>query len=95
MDPGRLERALPVAWEIREWNAVLCSSAWLAIAYLKLGKADDAKRILASGAQGGSVVALRRRGRRGWLRAWCRILAGCRLGLSSTLPSGDIGGLWV
>ena len=37
---------MPAAWEIREWNAVLCSSAWLAIAYLKLGKRDDAKRIL-------------------------------------------------
>jgi tetratricopeptide (TPR) repeat protein len=43
---GVAEEALPAAWEIREWNAVLCSSAWLAIAYLKLGKADDAKRIL-------------------------------------------------
>jgi tetratricopeptide (TPR) repeat protein len=40
------ERALPGAWEIREWNAVLCSSAWSAIAYLKLGKPDDAKRVL-------------------------------------------------
>ena len=40
------EKALPAAWEIREWNAVLCSSAWLAIAYLKLGKLDDAKRVL-------------------------------------------------
>jgi tetratricopeptide (TPR) repeat protein len=40
------ERALPVAWEIREWNAILCSSAWSAIAYLKLGKPDDAKRLL-------------------------------------------------
>jgi tetratricopeptide (TPR) repeat protein len=40
------EQALPAAWEIREWNAVLCSSAWLAIAYLKLGKPDDARRIL-------------------------------------------------
>ncbi len=40
------EEALPAAWEIREWNAVLCSSAWLAIAYLKLEKPDDAKRVL-------------------------------------------------
>jgi len=40
------EEALPAAWEIREWNAVLCSSAWLTIAYLKLRKPDDAKRIL-------------------------------------------------
>jgi tetratricopeptide (TPR) repeat protein len=40
------EQWLPAAWEIREWNAVLCSSSWLAIAYLKLGKPDDAKRVL-------------------------------------------------
>ncbi|MGC2198807.1 MAG: hypothetical protein WA633_01450, partial [Stellaceae bacterium] len=40
------ENALPAAWEIREWVAVLFSSAWLAIAYLKLGELDDAKRIL-------------------------------------------------
>jgi tetratricopeptide (TPR) repeat protein len=38
--------ALPAAWEIREWHAVLCSSAWLAMAYLKLKKPDDAKRVL-------------------------------------------------
>jgi tetratricopeptide (TPR) repeat protein len=40
------EQGLPKAWEIREWNAVLCSSVWLSMAYLKLGKPDDAKRIL-------------------------------------------------
>jgi tetratricopeptide (TPR) repeat protein len=40
------ETALPAAWEIREWVAVLFSSAWLAIAYLKLGQGDDAKQIL-------------------------------------------------
>ncbi len=40
------EQALPAAWEIREWNVVLFSSAWLAIAYLKLGKPADAKRLL-------------------------------------------------
>jgi tetratricopeptide (TPR) repeat protein len=40
------EQALPAAWEIREWNVVLCSSAWLAIAYLKLGKPDDAERVI-------------------------------------------------
>jgi len=40
------EKALPAGWEIREWNVVLCSSAWAAIAYLKLGKPDDAKRLL-------------------------------------------------
>jgi class 3 adenylate cyclase/tetratricopeptide (TPR) repeat protein len=40
------EEALPAAWEIREWDAVLCSSAWLAIAYLKLRKPQNAKRVL-------------------------------------------------
>jgi tetratricopeptide (TPR) repeat protein len=40
------EKALPAAWEIREWTAVLFPSAWLAIAYLKLGNPNDAKRIL-------------------------------------------------
>jgi tetratricopeptide (TPR) repeat protein len=40
------EQALPAAWEIREWNVVLCSSAWMSIAYLKLGRTDAAKQIL-------------------------------------------------
>jgi tetratricopeptide (TPR) repeat protein len=40
------ERALPAAWEIREWNVVGCASAWLAMSYLKLGKIDDARRVL-------------------------------------------------
>jgi tetratricopeptide (TPR) repeat protein len=40
------ERALPVAWEIREWGVVGCASAWLAMSYLKLGKVDDARRVL-------------------------------------------------
>jgi tetratricopeptide (TPR) repeat protein len=40
------ETALPVAWEIREWDVILWSSAWLAIAYLKLGQPADARRIL-------------------------------------------------
>ena len=41
-----VEEYLPAAWEIREWPAILFSSAWLAIAYLKLGKLDNAKGIL-------------------------------------------------
>ncbi len=41
-----VEKALPAAWEIREWSAVIFPSAWLAIAYLKLGKLDDAKRVI-------------------------------------------------
>jgi tetratricopeptide (TPR) repeat protein len=40
------ERALPAAWEIREWLVVGCASAWLAMSYLKLGKIDDARRVL-------------------------------------------------
>ena len=40
------EAALPVGWEIGEWNAILWSSGWLGIAYLKLGRLDDARRVL-------------------------------------------------
>ena len=40
------EEALPVAWEIGEWAVVFFSSAWLAIAYLKLGQPDKARRVL-------------------------------------------------
>ena len=40
------ERALPAAWEIREWLVVGCASAWLAMSYLKMGKIDDARRVL-------------------------------------------------
>ena len=40
------EEALPVAWEISEWGVVFFSSAWLAIAHLKLGQPDKARRVL-------------------------------------------------
>ena len=40
------ESALPAAWDIREWNVVGCASAWLVMSYLKLGRLDDAKRVL-------------------------------------------------
>ena len=40
------DEALPIAWEIREWTVVIFSSAFLAIAYLKLGRPDDARRVL-------------------------------------------------
>ena len=40
------EEALPVAWEIGEWGVVFFSSGWLAIAYLKLGQPDKARRVL-------------------------------------------------
>lgn len=40
------EDALPAAWEIREWIVVCASSAWLALACLKLGQPDNARRVL-------------------------------------------------
>jgi class 3 adenylate cyclase/tetratricopeptide (TPR) repeat protein len=40
------EEALPVAWEIGEWTAVFFCSAWLALARLKLGQPDRARRVL-------------------------------------------------
>ncbi len=40
------EKWLPLAWEIREWPSVFWSSAWLAIAYLKLKQPTYAKQIL-------------------------------------------------
>jgi tetratricopeptide (TPR) repeat protein len=40
------EEGLPVAWKIREWPVIFWSSGWLGIAYLKLGRLEDAKRIL-------------------------------------------------
>ena len=40
------ESALPAAWEIREWVVVVFASAWLAIAYLKLGRTSEAKQLL-------------------------------------------------
>jgi len=40
------EEWLPLAWEIREWPVVLWSSAWLAIAYLKLKQPARAKQII-------------------------------------------------
>jgi class 3 adenylate cyclase/tetratricopeptide (TPR) repeat protein len=40
------ENALPEAWKIREWLVVVFASAWLAIAYLKLGRIGDAKQVL-------------------------------------------------
>jgi class 3 adenylate cyclase/tetratricopeptide (TPR) repeat protein len=40
------DEALPIAWEIRDWTVVIFSSAFLAIAYLKLERPDDARRVL-------------------------------------------------
>jgi tetratricopeptide (TPR) repeat protein len=40
------EERLPLAWEIRDWTLILFVSAWLAVAYLKLGRSADARRVL-------------------------------------------------
>jgi len=40
------EEGLAVAWEIGEWGPILFVSAWLGIAYLKLGRLDDARRVI-------------------------------------------------
>ena len=40
------EDALPLAWEIHEWGPVYFASAWLAIAYVRLGQPARAKDIL-------------------------------------------------
>ena len=40
------EEGLPVAWEILEWSSILWASAWLGVAYLKLGRIEDASRVL-------------------------------------------------
>jgi len=40
------EQGLPVAWEILEWTVIIFASAWLGLAHLKLGRADDAMRVL-------------------------------------------------
>jgi tetratricopeptide (TPR) repeat protein len=40
------EEGLTVAWEIGEWTVIFFSSAWLALAYLKLGEHDKARRAL-------------------------------------------------
>ncbi len=40
------EESLPIAWEIGEHPVVMFVSAWLGLAYLKLGRRDDARRVL-------------------------------------------------
>jgi len=40
------EEGLPVAWEIGEWSPILFVSAWLGMAYLKLGRLEDARRVI-------------------------------------------------
>jgi tetratricopeptide (TPR) repeat protein len=40
------EEALPLAWEIGDWGVVLWSSGWAAVAYLRLGRLTEARRLL-------------------------------------------------
>jgi len=40
------EEGLPIAWKIGEWPVIFWASGWLGIAYLKLGRLEDARRIL-------------------------------------------------
>jgi predicted ATPase/class 3 adenylate cyclase len=40
------EEALPVAWEIGEWSPIFFASSWLALAYLKLERLEEADRVL-------------------------------------------------
>jgi len=40
------EESLPQCWEIREWGPVFWVSAWAAIAYMKLGRHEHARRLL-------------------------------------------------
>jgi tetratricopeptide (TPR) repeat protein len=40
------EESLPIGWEIGEGGNMLFASAWLGLAYLKLGRRDDARRVI-------------------------------------------------
>jgi class 3 adenylate cyclase/tetratricopeptide (TPR) repeat protein len=40
------EESLPIAWEIGESSVMLFVSGWLTQAYLKLGRVDDARRVI-------------------------------------------------
>jgi class 3 adenylate cyclase/tetratricopeptide (TPR) repeat protein len=41
-----VEEGLPLSWEIREWPVIFWTSAWGAIAYVKLGQHGKARRLL-------------------------------------------------
>ena len=41
-----VEEGLPLAWEIREWPVIFWTSAWGAIAHVKLGQHAEARRLL-------------------------------------------------
>lgn len=40
------EESLPIAWQIREINVILFGSAWLGLAYLKVGRLTEARRVI-------------------------------------------------
>ena len=40
------EESLPLAWEVGEQGVVLFGSAWLGLAYLKLGRRDEARQVI-------------------------------------------------
>jgi adenylate cyclase len=40
------EESLPIAWQIGETNVILFGSAWLGLAYLKLGRLAEARRVI-------------------------------------------------
>ena len=41
-----VEEGLPLSWEIREWAVIFWTSAWGAIAHVKLGQHAEARRLL-------------------------------------------------
>jgi tetratricopeptide (TPR) repeat protein len=41
------EESLPLAWEVEQQGVVLFASAWLGLAYLKLGRRDEARQVIA------------------------------------------------
>jgi class 3 adenylate cyclase/tetratricopeptide (TPR) repeat protein len=47
------EENLPLAFEIGEWGVMLFTSAWLGMAYVKLGRLDEAGRVLERAAREG------------------------------------------
>jgi hypothetical protein len=40
------EESLPIAYKIAESTSVMFPSAWVGLAYLKLGRTDDARQVL-------------------------------------------------
>lgn len=49
------EESLPVAWRIGETAVILFASAWLGLAYLKVGRLGDARRVLDRALEHGKV----------------------------------------